>query len=91
MNMDKALSGLREGYKEPEEKGEKKEPKKKTTRVELGKKGSFTVRKGALHRALEVPEGQKLGQARIDAALHSKNPETRREAASAKGLTHMKH
>lgn len=91
MNMDKALSGLREGYKEPEEKGEKKEPKEKQkTRVDLGKKGSFTVRKGALHRALGVPEGQKLGQSRIDAALHSKNPETRREAASAKGLTAMR-
>lgn len=63
---------------------------KKTETVSLGKKGSFKVRKGALHRALGVPEGQKLGQARIKAALHSKNPETRREAASAEGLTHMR-
>ena len=62
---------------------------KKTETVSLGKKGSFKVRKGALHRALGVPEGQKLGQARIKAALHSKNPQTRREAASAEGLTHM--
>lgn len=63
----------------------------KTHTVKLGKKGSFKVRKGALHRALGVPEGQKLGQARITKALHSKNPQTRREAASAKGLTAMHH
>jgi len=62
---------------------------KKTETVALGKKGSFKVRKGALHRALGVPEGQKLGQGRIKAALHSKSPETRRMAASAEGLTHM--
>jgi hypothetical protein len=62
---------------------------KKTETVSLGKKGAFKVRKGALHRALGVPQGEKLGQARIKSALHSNNPETRREAASAEGLTHM--
>jgi hypothetical protein len=66
---------------------------KRTNRVEvvkLGKKGSFKVRKGALHRALGIPEGQTIGATRIKAAEHSKNPETRREAASAAGLTAMK-
>ena len=63
---------------------------KKTQKVSLGKKGNFTVRKGALHRALGIPEGENIGQTRIKAALHSSNPETRREAASAEGLTHMK-
>lgn len=63
--------------------------KYKTETVPLGKKANFKVRKGALHRALGVPEGEKLGQGRIKAALHSKNPQTRREAASAEGLTHM--
>jgi len=63
---------------------------KKTENVKLGKKGSFKVRKGALHHALGIPEGQKIGQTRIAAALHSTNPQTRREAASAEGLTHMK-
>jgi len=62
---------------------------KKTQTVSLGKKGSFKVKKGALHRALGVPQDEKIGQARIKTALHSKNPQTRREAASAEGLTHM--
>lgn len=64
--------------------------KVKIQKVKLGKKGSFNIRKGALHRALGIPEGEKIGQKRIKAALHSKNPETRREAVSAEGLTHMK-
>jgi hypothetical protein len=64
--------------------------KSKVEKVDLGKKGSFNVRKGALHRALGIPESEKIGQARIKAAEHSKNPETRREAISAAGLTHMK-
>lgn len=64
--------------------------KSKTETVSLGKKGSFKVRKGALHRALGVPEGEKLGQGRIKSALHSKSPSVRRMAASAEGLTHMK-
>lgn len=65
--------------------------KAKTKTVSLGKKGSFSVRPGALHRALGVPEGQKLGAGRIKSALKSKKPEVRRMAASAEGLTHMKH
>lgn len=64
--------------------------KSKVEKVSLGKKGSFDVRKGALHRALGIPEGEKIGQERIRKALKSKSPETRREAASAEGLTHMK-
>jgi hypothetical protein len=63
--------------------------KSKVETVSLGKKGSFKVHKGALHKALGVPEGQKLGQSKISAALHSKNPRIRRMAASAKGLTAM--
>lgn len=62
---------------------------KKVTTVSLGKKGSFKVHKGALHAALGIPQSEKIGQARIDKALHSKNPTIRHEAASAKGLTHM--
>lgn len=65
--------------------------KTKVQTVSLGKKGSFKVHKGALHRALGVPEGQKLGGARITKALHSKSPSVRRMAASAKGLTAMHH
>lgn len=63
--------------------------KSKTETVSLGKKGNFKVKKGALHKALGVPEGEKLGQARIDKAEHSSKPSVRRMAASAKGLTAM--
>lgn len=61
----------------------------KTQTVSLGKKGSFKIRKGALHRALGVPEGQKIGQARIEAAENSSKPSVRKMARSAEGLTHM--
>jgi hypothetical protein len=64
--------------------------KSKVETVKLGKKGSFKVRKGALHRALGIAEDKTIGQERIKSALHSKNPEVRRMAASAEGLTHMK-
>jgi hypothetical protein len=62
---------------------------KKTTTVDLGKKGSFKLKKGALHAKLGIPAGEKIGQARIKKALNSSDPATRREAASAEGLTHM--
>ena len=40
--------------------------------------------KGGLHRSLGIPEGQKIGAARIEQATHSKNPKTRKEANLAK-------
>lgn len=64
--------------------------KKKTEKVDLGKKGSFTLHKGALHRALGIPEGTKIPQSKLAAALNSKNPRIRRMARSAKGLEAMK-
>lgn len=64
------------------------EPKKK---VDLGSAGSWTSHPGRLHRELGVPEGEKLGPARIDAALDSPNPQTRRDARSAKGYAGMRH
>jgi hypothetical protein len=69
----------------------KKKPSKKTAVVNLGSKGSFKIRKGALHRKLGIAEGTKIPEARLNAALHSKDPETRRMAASAKGLKAMHH
>lgn len=50
---------------------------KKKTKVEvvnLGKKGSFKVKRGALHKALGIPDDEKIGQARIKSAENSKNP-----------------
>jgi hypothetical protein len=61
----------------------------KTQTVALGKKGNFKVRPGALHRALNVPVGEKLGSTKIKSALSSKKPEVRKMAASARGMTAM--
>lgn len=65
-----------------------KKSKKKTT-VNLGKKGKFGIHKGALHRALGVPEGEKIPAGKMAKAKVSKNPHVRRMAASAKGLKAM--
>lgn len=62
--------------------------KSKTHVVSLGKKGSFKVRKGALHRALGVPEGQKIPASKM-AGHHS--GKVGRMIASAKGLEAMSH
>jgi hypothetical protein len=58
--------------------------------VDLGKKGSFSINKGGLHRALGIPEDEKIGAARTEKALHSSKPRVRRMAASAKGFAAMK-
>jgi hypothetical protein len=60
-----------------------------THKVDLGGKGSFTVRKGRLHKALGIPEDETIPEGRLNSALHSKNPSVRRMAASAKGLKAM--
>jgi hypothetical protein len=66
-------------------------PKKvKKTKVDLGKNGSFTVRKGLLHEHLGIAPGTKIPKARLREALKSKDSAIRHEAASAIGLEHMK-
>jgi len=45
---------------------------------------SDTTSEGGLHRSLGIPEGQKIGAKRIEAATHSRNPKTRRQANLAK-------
>lgn len=62
-----------------------------TNTVNLGKKGSFQVKEGSLHRMLHIPEGEKIGQARLKAASHSKNATIRRKAISGLGLSAMHH
>lgn len=57
--------------------------------VNLGKKGSFKVKKGALHKDLGVAQGKKLSSGDIERGLHSSSAKTRRRAASAKGLKAM--
>lgn len=61
----------------------------KTQTVRLGKKGSFKIKKGALHKDLGVGQGKKLTESDISRGLSSSNPKTRRRAASAKGLRAM--
>lgn len=62
-----------------------------TKQVNLGKKGSFKTHPGALHRALGVPEGQKIPPGKMSGASSSTNPRVRRMAASAKGFKAMNH
>lgn len=62
---------------------------KKTQQVNLGSKGNFTTHPGALHEALHIPLGKKIGEKRIDAAEHSDNPRVQRMARSAKGFVAM--
>lgn len=47
-------------------------------------------RPGALHRALHVPEGQKIGEKKIEKATHSGNERIAREARLAETLSHMR-
>ena len=60
----------------------------KTQHVSLGEKGSFNVRKGALHRALGVPEDEKIPESKL-AGHHS--GKLGRMIASARGLKAMHH
>jgi hypothetical protein len=61
---------------------------KKTENVSLGKKDSFKVKKGALHRALGVPEGEKIPTSKM-AGHHTGH--LARMIASAKGFKAMHH
>lgn len=58
--------------------------------VDLGSKGSFSVNKGGLHRALGVPEGDKISDAQLARASNSSDAHVRRMAASAKGFKAMR-
>ena len=46
---------------------------------------------GALHRQLGVPQGEKIPQAKLEAASHSDNPTLRKRAALAKTLKGFHH
>lgn len=47
------------------------------------------MKKGALHRQLGVPEGEKIPEAKLEAASHSDNPTLRKRANLAKTLKGM--
>jgi len=63
----------------------------KTSHVDLGKKGGFAIKEGALHSMLHIPEDQKIGEARMKQASHSSNPLLAKRARSGLGLSHMHH
>ncbi len=63
----------------------------KRQRVDLGEKGSFEVKKGALHAELGIPLGEQIPESRLEEAKNSSNPTLRRRAISAIGLKHMNH
>lgn len=58
--------------------------KKRWIKSAIGKEG-----KGALHRNLDVPEGEKIPAEKMEEAAHSENPTIRRQAALAKTLKAM--
>lgn len=47
--------------------------------------------KGALHKALGVPEGKKIPEKKLEKAEHSKNSLTRKRANLAETLRGFKH
>jgi hypothetical protein len=62
----------------------------KSEHVDLGKKGSFSVKKGALHGMLGIPEDQKIPASKLTPHAGD-SPLLRRRKASAKGFRSMKH
>jgi hypothetical protein len=62
----------------------------KKHKVSLGHKGSFEVNKGGLHRALGIPEGQKLTASEKE-PKPGDSEHVKRMKASAKGFAAMHH
>lgn len=54
-------------------------------------RANFHLRKGGLHRALGVSEGKNIPDAKVDAALQSKNAHVRKMAQFAKNAKKFKH
>lgn len=48
------------------------------------------MKKGALHKALGVPEGKKIPEKKLKKAEHSKNPSTRKKAVLAETLKKLR-
>ncbi len=62
----------------------------KTEHVSLGHKGSFNVKKGALHEMLGVPQDEKIPASKLESHAGD-SPLLRRRKASAKGFKAMHH
>lgn len=63
---------------------------KKTQHVDLGEKGGFTVHKGKLHRALGIPEGEKIPASKLTSKPGDSSA-MKHMKASAKGFKAMHH
>lgn len=61
-----------------------------TEHVSLGHKGSFNVKKGALHKMLGISEDQKIPASKLE-PHPGDSPLLRRRKASAKGFKAMHH
>lgn len=59
-------------------------------KVDLGKKGSFTVKRGALHEALGIPQDETI-PASAKEPHSGDSPRLARMRASAKGFSKMSH
>lgn len=46
------------------------------------------IHEGGLHESLGIPQGQKIGMARIEKAEHSSNPKTAAQARLAETFAH---
>ena len=49
------------------------------------------MKKGALHKQLHVPKGERIPEAKLEMAEHSKNPKLRKRAVLAETLKHLHH
>lgn len=48
------------------------------------------MKKGALRKELNVPEGKKISAKKLDKAMHSSDPKIKKQAVLAKTLKSMK-
>ncbi len=54
-------------------------------------KAAVAEGKGKLHEKLGVPKDKKIPEAKLDAATHSSNPTTKKEAVLAKTMRGFHH
>lgn len=61
-------------------------PMKKGGKAKWAAKAFKPSHKGELHRALDVPEGEKIPAGKMESAVHSKNPHVRHMAQAARNI-----
>ena len=63
----------------------------KAEHIDLGRKGSMNIKKGALHEELGIPQGEKIPESRLESAKNSSNPTLRKRATLAETMKGWKH